>query len=172
MFNMTHLAYFNRTYDLSGSMDQWISFLLCVIPGCYQTTTWKRTKSCLQGMVSSFIVTDYVHLLNDILSMLITESTSVAISATFGYLAIHQNDQEKAYSEIQKSIPKDREPVYIDFCFIELPSGPRIRCWKICVIHPTSGRALMRLCDCSVCYFVPMIFNVGSYLRFQHLERY
>lgn len=40
------------------------------------------------------------------------ESTSVALSATLGYLAIHQDHQEKVYSEI-KEVVHDREPVRI-----------------------------------------------------------
>lgn len=60
-----------------------------------------------------------------------TESTSVALSATFGYLAIQQEDQEKAYLEINKAIPKGREPVRINFHSLILHPSPRIRCRKI-----------------------------------------
>jgi hypothetical protein len=79
--------------------------------------------------VSGLVITGYVRLLDDILP--ITESTSAAISATFGYLANHQDDQEKAYLEIQKAIPKDREPVCIWFGFKLLPYDSRIRYQRI-----------------------------------------
>lgn len=41
----------------------------------------------------------------------IKETSAGVLAATLGLLAIHQDEQEKAYQEIMQTIPADREPV-------------------------------------------------------------
>ncbi|KAJ6504353.1 cytochrome P450, partial [Mycena vitilis] len=42
------------------------------------------------------------------------ESTACGLAATLGFLAIHQDEQQKAYDEIVETIPTTREPVLED----------------------------------------------------------
>jgi cytochrome P450 len=51
-------------------------------------------------------------LLNDLVAWITpAETTGRALSATLALLAIHQDEQEKAYQEITRILPDGREPV-------------------------------------------------------------
>jgi hypothetical protein len=43
------------------------------------------------------------------------ETTALILTATIAYLALYQDEQEKAYQEITSAIPSDRDPVRIFF---------------------------------------------------------
>jgi hypothetical protein len=43
----------------------------------------------------------------------LVETTALALTSTMAFLALHQDEQEKAYQEITSVIPSDREPVCV-----------------------------------------------------------
>ncbi|KAJ7837556.1 cytochrome P450 [Mycena olivaceomarginata] len=42
------------------------------------------------------------------------ETTASAVTATIGYLAIYEEEQEKAYEEISKALPRSADPTLDD----------------------------------------------------------
>lgn len=63
--------------------------------------------SCLQGTVSTFspLIPQHAFAYHT------TETTACGLNATLGFLAIHQEEQEKSYQEILRTLPNNENPV-------------------------------------------------------------